>query len=157
MSSSREQTRMSAGEVEAFIAERKTLMVASLDRDGAPHLVPMWFAVRDGEIVFWTYRRSQKVLNLRRDPRLSCLVEAGESYGELRGVSMRGTATIVDDPDAVRRMGETIVLRYAGPLDDAARQAVAAAVAARAPKRVGVIFRPDHTATWDHRKLGGDS
>src|SRR6266508_1813191 len=124
--SRRDQIKMSPEEIDAFVAERRTLMVASVAADGAPHLVPMWFALVDGEIVFWTYRSSQKIVNLRRDPRLTCLLEAGETYQELRGVSMQGTATITEDPSAVRRAGEAILARYAGPLDDATRAGVSA-------------------------------
>jgi PPOX class probable F420-dependent enzyme len=153
--SRRDQIKMSPEEIDAFVAERRTLMVASVAADGAPHLVPMWFALVDGEIVFWTYRSSQKIVNLRRDPRLTCLLEAGETYQELRGVSMQGTATITEDPSAVRRAGEAILARYAGPLDDATRAGVTALVAAQAPKRVAVTFHPAHTATWDHSKLAG--
>lgn len=145
---------MSPEEVTAFVAERRTLMVASIGADGVPHLVPMWFALLDGEIGFWTYRSSQKVVNLRRDPRLTCLLEAGEEYHELRGVSMQGTAKILENPPEVRRIGEAIAARYLPPLaDPAAREAVRAGVAAQAPKRVAILFHPHHTSTWDHRKL----
>ncbi|MGH3646704.1 MAG: pyridoxamine 5'-phosphate oxidase family protein [Micromonosporaceae bacterium] len=153
--SRRAQIAMTPDEIEAFIDARKTLMVASLDRDGQPHLVPMWFALLDGQIVFWTYRTSQKIVNLRRDPRLTCLLEAGDSYDQLRGVSMQGTATLVDDPAAVRRIGIAILQRYMGPLEESAREPFEAGVALQALKRVAVTFHPKHTASWDHRKLAG--
>lgn len=146
---------MSPEEVTAFVAERRTLMVASIGADGVPHLVPMWFALLDGEIGFWTYRSSQKVVNLRRDPRLTCLLEAGEEYHELRGVSMQGTAKILENPPEVRRIGEAIAARNLPAIPDAAAQeAVRAGVEAQAPKRVGILFHPYQTASWDHRKLG---
>ncbi|MQA24081.1 MAG: TIGR03618 family F420-dependent PPOX class oxidoreductase [Micromonosporaceae bacterium] len=153
--SRRDQIRMSPEEIEAFIDEQKTLMVASLDRDGQPHLAPMWFAVLDGSIVFWTYRSSQKVANLRRDPRLTCLLEDGESYDQLRGVSMQGAGTIVDDPSAVRRAGIAILERYLGPLESSARESFEAGVAMQAAKRVAVTFHAKKTASWDHWKLAG--
>ena len=153
--SRRAQIRMTPDETEAFIDAQKTLMVASLDRDGQPHLVPMWYAILDGSIVFWTYRTSQKIVNLRRDPRLTCLLEDGDSYEQLRGVSMQGTATITDDPDAVLRAGMAILQRYAGPLDESAREAFETGVAMQAKKRVAVTFHAKKTATWDHRKLAG--
>ncbi len=153
--SRRAQIRMTPEEIEAFVDAQRTLMVASLDRDGQPHLVPMWFAVLDGLIVFWTYRTSQKVVNLRRDPRLTCLLEDGESYEQLRGVSMQGTGAVADDPDAVLRAGMAILQRYAGPIDGSAREAFEAGVATQAKKRVAVTFHPTKTASWDHRKLAG--
>lgn len=145
----REQIRMSDDEVEAFLREQQTLIVASRGVGGHPHLVPMWFALLDGKPAFWTYRTSQKVLNLRRDPRLSCLVEAGESYPELRGVSIEGTADVVEDPDEVLRIGAAVAERFAGPLDEAGR----AGLRHSGAKRVGVIVHPTKTVSWDHRKL----
>ncbi|MGH3716148.1 MAG: pyridoxamine 5'-phosphate oxidase family protein [Micromonosporaceae bacterium] len=148
---------MTPDEVDAFVAGRKTLMVASIGADGVPHLVPMWFALLGGEIGFWTYRSSQKVVNLRRDPRLTCLLEAGEEYHELSGVSMQGTAKILENLPEVRRIGEAIAARYLpAPQDPTAQEAIRAGVAAQAPKRVAIIFHPHHTSSWDHRKLPGN-
>ena len=103
-------------------------------------------------LVFWTYAKSQKAVNLRRDPRLTCLVEAGVDYNELRGVQIKGRAILNDDRETVQRVGETIYERYTGgQLNDATRQMVAA----QAPKRVLVFVEPIETVSWDHRKLGG--
>jgi PPOX class probable F420-dependent enzyme len=148
--SRRDQIMMSDAEVEAFLREERTLIVASHGAGGHPHLVAMWFALVDGKLAFWTYRTSQKVLNLRRDPRLSCLVEAGESYPELRGVSVEGTAEIVEDPGRVLGIGTAVAERFAGgPLDEDTR----AGVRRSGAKRVGVIVHPTRTLSWDHRKL----
>ncbi|MCK2241972.1 MULTISPECIES: pyridoxamine 5'-phosphate oxidase family protein [unclassified Crossiella] len=148
--SRRDQITMSPAEVEDFLAEHRTLVVASLGPTGHPHVVPMWFALLDGEIVFWTYASSQKVLNLRRDPRLSCLVEAGDSYEKLRGVSMEGTAQVETDPAAVLRVGTAILTRYGGgPVDEAAQEHIAR----QAVKRVAITFHRSRIASWDHRKL----
>ncbi|MBP2473073.1 PPOX class probable F420-dependent enzyme [Crossiella equi] len=149
--SRRDQITMSPQEVDDFLADQRTLVVASLGPTGHPHVVPMWFTVLDGEIVFWTYASSQKVVNLRRDPRLSCLVEAGDSYEQLRGVSMEGTAEIVADPDGVLRVGAAIAARYGGaPLDEAAVEGIRR----HAAKRVAVVFHRARISSWDHRKLG---
>ena len=91
MAGQRERIRMTDAEVAEFLATERTLQVASIGPDGVPHLVPMWFDVIDGRIAMWTYARSQKAANLRRDPRLTCMVEAGETYGELRGVTITGS------------------------------------------------------------------
>lgn len=150
--SRREQIRMSEDEIHAFLDEQRTMAVASIGRDGFAHVVAMWYVLVDGKQAFWTYTKSQKAVNLRRDPKVTCLVEAGEAYGELRGVQIKGRATLIDDPAEILLLGETIWERYTGgPLDDAMRQMVAA----QAKKRVGVIVKPVEIATWDHRKLGG--
>jgi PPOX class probable F420-dependent enzyme len=127
------------------------LQVATIDHDGFPHLVAMWYVLINGEVVFWTYARSQKAVNLRRDPRLTCLVEAGEKYEELRGVQIKGRAVISDDLETVQHVGEAIYGRYTGPLNENTRQMVAA----QAPKRVIVFVKPVEIVSWDHRKLGG--
>ena len=148
----REQIRMSEHEIRAFLDEQRTMAAATIGRDGFAHVVAMWYVIVDGKLAFWTYAKSQKAVNLRRDPKVTCLVEAGEAYNELRGVQIKGRATLIDDSNAVLRLGETIWERYTGgPLNDAMREMVAA----QARKRIGVIVEPVEVATWDHRKLGG--
>jgi len=103
------------------------------------------------QIVFWTYAKSQKAVNLRRDDRLTCLIETGERYDELRGVQIKGRAIISDDRETVQRVGEAIWERYTGPLNDTTRQMVAA----QAAKRVVISVKSVEIVSWDHRKLGG--
>ncbi len=98
--SRRDQIKMSDDEVEAFLAEQKTVICASNGHDGYPHLMPLWFVVRDGRIWAWTYASSQKVKNLERDPRATLQIEDGTEYAELRGVMFR---TRVADPPRDRR------------------------------------------------------
>ena len=97
--SRRDQIKMTDAEIEAFLDAGRDLQVASINADGTPHLVTMWYVVRDGDVAFWTYGKSQKVVNLKRDPRLTVLVATGDVYEELRGVSIAGTAEIIEDPD----------------------------------------------------------
>ena len=149
--SRRDLIRMNDEEIRAFLAEQRTLQVATIDHDGWPHLVAMWYVLINDQIVFWTYAKSQKAVNLRRDARLTCLVEAGEQYDELRGVQIKGQAIISDDREIVQRIGEAIWERYTGSLNDNTRQMVAA----QAAKRVGVFVKPVEIVSWDHRKLGG--
>src|SRR5437588_13036740 len=149
--SRRDQIRMSDEEIRSFLEEQRILQVATIDHDGWPHLVAMWYVLIHDQIVFWTYARSQKALNLRRDARLTCLVETGERYDELRGVQIKGRAIISDDRETVQRLGEVIWERYHGPLNENTRQMVAA----QAAKRVVVFVKPVEIASWDHRKLGG--
>lgn len=150
--SGRDQIRMSEEEIRAFLEEQRILQVATIDHDGWPHLVAMWYAVIDGQVVFWTYAKSQKAVNLRRDDRLTCLVETGEAYNELRGVQIKGRAKLVNDRETVQRIAEIIYPRYTGgTLNDATRRLIAA----QAPKRVLVYVEPVEVVSWDHRKLGG--
>jgi PPOX class probable F420-dependent enzyme len=142
---------MSDDEISAFLEAGRDLQVASINADGTPHLVTMWYAMQDGEIAFWTYGKSQKIINLRRDPRLTVLVATGEVYEQLKGVSIQGQAEIVDDPDDVLRYGEAVYERYWGPLNDTVLEGVRAMGA----KRVVIVVKPDKILSWDHSKLGG--
>jgi PPOX class probable F420-dependent enzyme len=140
---------MTDAEAAEFLASERTVHVASIGPDGAPHLVPMWFAVIDGRIAIWTYARSQKTANLRRDRRVTCLVEAGDGYGELRGLSIAGRAEIHDDEQTVFDVGAALYARYQGDMTHSSR----AGVEAEAKKRVAVFVDPLKTVSWDHRKL----
>lgn len=147
----RNMIRMSDDEVRAFLEEQRTLEVATIGQDGYPHVVAMWYVLRDGNVVFWTYAKSQKAVNLRRDSRLTCLVESGEQYAELRGVQIKGRAEVIAETAAVQRIGEAIYERYTGPLNDGTKQVVAT----QAPKRIVVVVHPVEVVSWDHRKLEG--
>lgn len=149
--SRREQIAMTEAEIDDYLGGGRTLQVASLNADGTPHLVAMFYAIVDGRIGFWTYGKSQKAVNLRRDPRLTVMVESGEAYEELRGVTVTGRARIVDDRQMVQAFGEVLYPRYFGELNDAA----SAGVAHTAAKRVVVYVEPVRTVSWDHAKLGG--
>jgi PPOX class probable F420-dependent enzyme len=142
---------MNDEEIRAFLEEQRILQVATIGKDDWPHLVAMWYVLINDQVVFWTYAKSQKAINLRRDPRLTCLVESGVRYDELRGVQIKGRAIINDDRETVQRIGEVIFERYTGPLNDNTRQLVSA----QAPKRVVVFVEPVEIVSWDHRKLGG--
>ena len=138
---------MSAGEVAAFLAEQRVVTCATLGRDGWPHLMPLWYVVRDGELWSWTYAKSQKLRNLERDRRCTLQVEAGDTYDQLRGVMMKAEAVI--ERERVLELGVEIFERYTGgPVDPEALRGQAA-------KRVGLRFVPRRIASWDHRKLAG--
>lgn len=143
---------MSDDEVRAFLEEERTVSCATNGRDGWPHLVPLWFVVRDDQLWSWTYAKSQKVRNLERDARATLQVEAGTEYHLLRGVMFQTEAVVHRDTGAVAQLGVEILTRYAGGhgLDEAAR----AMVLKQAPKRVGLQFVERARVSWDHRKLG---
>jgi PPOX class probable F420-dependent enzyme len=137
-------------EISEMLAGVRSLTVASVGPTGTPHLVAMWFAVVDGEIWFETKGKSQKAVNLRRDPRVSCLAEDGDVYEDLRGVEIEGHAEITDDADALWRVGVGLWERYHGQYSEEVRPFVEATVR----KRVAVRIVPERVRSWDHRKLG---
>lgn len=140
-------------EVGAFLAEERTVVCATIGRDGFPHLMPLWFVVRDGQLWAWTFAKSQKVRNIERDPRATLQVEAGITYPTLRGVMMKCDVTIHRDTAVVAALGLELFTRYRpeGPGD--VGDEVRAMVLAQAPKRVALQFAERSRATWDHRKL----
>ncbi len=150
--SRRELIRMTDDEVAAYLADQRDLQVASINADGSPHLVTMWFTVLDGDICFWTYGRSQKIVNLQRDPRVTVLCADGADYGELRGVTISGRAVIQEDRDPVNEIGEAVFEKYWGPIND---EATREGVRAMGAKRFGVRITPEKVVSWDHTKLGG--
>jgi PPOX class probable F420-dependent enzyme len=152
MASRRGQITMTPDEVEAFLDRERTMQVASINRDGTPHLVAMWFTRHDGELAFWTYAKSQKVLNVRRDPRITVMVETGDTYDALKGVTIYGHAHIIEDRDEVFAFGDALYPRYWEGVDsDAAREQVRA----MGSKRVLITIERERTISWDHTKLGG--
>jgi PPOX class probable F420-dependent enzyme len=152
--SRRAQIKLSADEQRALIESERVVVVGSFGHRGWPHLMPMWYVPRDGEIWVWTYAKSQKVRNLERDSRATLLIETGHEYGELRGAMIEAEAEIHRDTDTVAAFAEELTVRYAegiASVEGDAREALKA----QAAKRVSISFRALRTATWDHRKLGG--
>lgn len=151
MPTSRRRVAMSGDEVRSFLADNIKVQVASIGRDGMPHLTTLFYVVMDDKISFWTYATSQKVKNLERDPRVSALVESGTDYAELAGVSIQGTAEVVREPDRIRRIGSAVVSAMAGgeDLGDLGRDIVEQQVT----KRVGIVITPTKVASWDHAKM----
>jgi PPOX class probable F420-dependent enzyme len=142
---------MSDEEVADFLEEQRVVVCATNGRDGWPHLMPLWYVVRDDEVWAWTYAKSQKVRNIERDDFATLQVESGESYDQLRGVMIRAHAVLHRDLDTVRDLGIEIYDRYAPGGGEAVREMVEK----QAPKRVGLQFVTHDMATWDHRKLDG--
>ena len=149
--SKRKQIEMSDAEVAQFLREGHTMSVATNGRDGYPHLVAMWYGFLDGKPAFWTYARSQKTRNLERDNRITCMIEDGKSYDQLRGVMLAGRATIFRDAETVMKVGASVYERYNGPLTDETRPMVQL----MGRKRVAVCIEVERVVSWDHRKLDG--
>jgi PPOX class probable F420-dependent enzyme len=151
VSTVRERIRMTDDEVAAFLATPRKLQLATVNADGTPHLVTMYYDLIDGRVAFWTYRKAQKAVNLRRDPRVTCLVEDGWTYDELRGVQLSGRAVEVQGTAAVRDVGERIYRRYREEAEVTSE--VAAYLDDQARKRTAYVVEAERIASWDHRKL----
>ena len=141
---------LSDEELQQLLAGTRSMTMATIGADGQPHLVAMWFALIDGDVCFETKAKSQKAVNLRRDPRISCLVEDGSVYEDLRGAAIEGRAEVTDDPELLWRIGVNIWERYYGPYDESLRPMVEVML----NKRVAVRVKADRIRSWDHRKLG---
>ncbi|WP_052666547.1 pyridoxamine 5'-phosphate oxidase family protein [Nitriliruptor alkaliphilus] len=152
----RARIRLTDDEIGAFLAAPHKMQLATIDPDGAPHLVAMYYAPRQdpgapvGGLAFWTYRRSQKARNLERDPRCTVMVEAGDDYDQLHGVSITGTVTATDDVGEVLRIGTSVYGRYLG---DALPDGIDGFLEDQARKRRAYVLTPTKVASWDHRKL----
>ena len=150
--SRRDQIQMTDEEVRAFLDEQRTVICATNGSRGWPHLMPLWYVVRDAEVWAWTYAKSQKVRNLERDSRATLQIETGDSYDQLRGVMFEVTAHVHRDTGDVAALGAEILARYGG---GSVSGGVTDAILAQARKRVGLQFVVQRSASWDHRKLGG--
>ena len=148
----REMIAIDPDERRTYVADAKTIILVSIGKDGYPHAVPMWFTVEDdGRIAMTTYARSQKAVNLRRNPQCALLVESGEQYDQLKGVLIRGRAEVVADEELCVRTLMAIQRKHYGVLSPE----VSDVMRAQARKRVVLRITPERTSSWDHRKLGG--
>ena len=153
----RDLIRMTDEQLTAFLIQERTLICASVNAAGRPHLMPLWYLPDGNELLCWTYGASQKVVNLRRDPRATLQIEAGESYELLRGVMFEADVELIDDTQRTAEIGLRLALRYApGDLTPAdAPPELEQFIAQQARKRVAMRFTPTRTVSWDHRKLEG--
>jgi hypothetical protein len=156
---SRDAIRLSPAEIDTYLAGQKVIQVASMGPHGRPHLAPLWFVPRQSQhgmpvLATWTFAKSQKALNLHRDPRATVLVEDGETYSKLRGVSMECDVTLLEDYEPTLQIGLALAERYDAGYE-AERSVISAAFEAQARKRVGIVLTATRVASWDHSKLGG--
>ena len=136
-----------------FLEESHTIILSTIDRHGYPHSVAMWYvADPDGTVLMTTFAKSQKAVNLRRDHRIACSVEAGESYDQLRGVAIEGNGVLIEDTDDDQYWAAAVSVfeRYQAPYSDEMRPVVETMM----HKRVVVRIDPVRVRSWDHRKLG---
>ena len=150
MARQRDKIQMSEDEIRDFLEGCKSLNVATLDKQGAPHLTTLWFALSEGKFIFETYGASQKVVNLWRDARIAVLCEQGTSYEQLRGVSVKGRAQIVEEGAQLEALMHLLTARNHPGLSDSQ---LAQITAQMIRKRVVIVVHPDKVMSWDHRKL----
>ncbi|MER6507037.1 pyridoxamine 5'-phosphate oxidase family protein [Nonomuraea sp. NPDC001636] len=146
----RARIAMSDDEVTAFLEGSRKVQLATINPDGTPHLVTMFYGLDEGRIAFWTYGKAQKARNLSRDPRVSCLVEAGDDYDQLRGVLVYGVAEQVDDRDRVLAIGMTIARRMTPGVPD---DLLTPYVEQTGRKRIAYVVERTKVVSWDHRRL----
>src|SRR5438045_7161192 len=144
----RQQIQLSPDEQAAFFRERKKAALATIDKDGFPHVVAMNYFAKDGAFYMTSYAKAQKVVNIRRNPKVALMIEAGDAYAELRGVMVRGQCEIIEGAEAVRAAFAGMA-EARGPTPSRAR-----AAGARAAKRVVLKILPTKKTNWDRRKLG---
>jgi len=142
---------MTPQEVATFLESGRNLQVASLGPDGYPHLTTLWYVIGNGRITFRSFSKSQRVVNLRRDPRLTVLVEDGDSYDTLRGVMVKGKAQLTEDRSVVLKTYGAVAAKY-GEVDALDPEAVEALFGGYADKNTVVAVEPQKVVSWDHRK-----
>ena len=142
--------KMTPEEVDEFLHGRRSMTMSTISPDDSIHSVAMWYGFLEGKIAVESKAKAQKVKNLERDPRLTCLVEAGETYDQLHGVSLVGRGEIVTDPDRMWELGISVFERYNAPYTEEMKPFVEVML----NKRVVVQLHVDKVVTWDHRKLG---
>ncbi|MFB3118728.1 MAG: pyridoxamine 5'-phosphate oxidase family protein [Myxococcota bacterium] len=152
----RDQIQMTDAEIRGFLRTRKTIILSSIGRDGVPHPMPMWFVADDDLVVSMaTFRGTQKIVNLQRDPRVSLLVESGREYSELKGVVIYGTAELSEDTDAIIASLESASQKETSEADAETRAAMKESIRKSASKRILIRVKPDRIISWDHSKLEG--
>ena len=144
---------MTDSEIATYLEEQTILNIASIGPTGHPHMVAMWYVVMDEKVTFWTFGKSQKIVNLRRDKKITGLVESGDTYDQLKGLELVGSATIVEDYDTVLAIGKAVGLKYNG--DGAISDAALPFLEAQAKKRLGIQINVEQIVSWDHTKIGG--
>ncbi|MFM8946072.1 MAG: pyridoxamine 5'-phosphate oxidase family protein [Actinomycetota bacterium] len=153
MANKRASITMTDAEIAAYLEDQKILNIATIGPRGHPHLVAMWYVVMNGKVTFWTFGKSQKILNLRRDPKITGLIESGETYETLKGLELVGTGRIIEDYDTILAIGKAVGLKYNG--EGAISDAALPFLEAQAKKRLGIQIDVEQIVSWDHGKIGG--
>jgi PPOX class probable F420-dependent enzyme len=143
----RRQIQLSPDEQAAFLRQQRKAALATLDQDGFPHVVAMNYLAKDSAFYMTSYAKAQKVVNIRRNPKVALMMESGNAYAELRGVLVRGHCEIIEGADAVRAIFAAMAEARGASRPSGAGDS--------APKRVVLKVIPEKITSWDHSKLGG--
>lgn len=143
----RDMIRMTAEEIDSYLALPHLCRIGTLGPGGTMHMVAMSYGFVDCLPSFWTYRRAQKVNDLERNPSIGMLVDSGTLYQELKGGHLMGTAELLDDGASLNAHWASMQQRYCIRDENPA--------AASAPKRLVVRVHATKVLSWDHAKLGG--
>jgi PPOX class probable F420-dependent enzyme len=149
---------MTQQEVQEFLEANTVLQVATLGKDGWPHVAPMWYVMDDDRVVFRSFTKSQKIVNLKRNPNFTVLVETGDDYSQLRGVMIKAQARLIDDPDYVVSIYGGLAAKYPMINDTPVElegEDLQNAFGRFATKNTAVVVEPIKVISWDHTKLGG--
>ncbi|WPO75119.1 pyridoxamine 5'-phosphate oxidase family protein [Streptomyces sp. KN37] len=142
---------MTPDELDAFLSTERTCRVATVSADGAPHASTLWFAWDGRSLWLYSITRSKRWADLRRDQRIAVVIDAGEEYGELRGVELSGTAEFVGEsprtgePCPELDVPERLFARKLFDLDEMPHDG----------HHAWIRLTPDAIASWDFRKLAG--
>jgi len=147
----RDAIQMTAPERDAFLQKHQTIVLSSIDHRGYPHSVAMWYVMDEGRALMTTYAKSQKTLNIQRNPKVALLAEVGATYDTLKGVLIRGHAEVSNDLDACVRTLKRIQQKMTGSMPEGIDEALQH----QARKRVLITVHPERVSSWDHTKLGG--
>ena len=143
--------QMTPHERDEFLQHTRTVVLSSIDRRGYPHSVAMWYVIDDGCALMTTYAKSQKALNIQRNPKVALMAESGTTYDTLKGVLIRGRAELAYDIDACVRTLTRIHQKMTGAMPEGIEEALKQ----QARKRVLIRVIPERVSSWDHSKLGG--
>ena len=153
MSSLRDKIKMSEEELSSFLQKQISLQIGTINKDGSPHLTTMWYLYAGENFIFHTYTKSQKIINLKRDSRITLLTEAGNQYSDLQGIIVYGNAEIINGKDSLEeviRYMEMVGEKYIKDEDGAQ---YIEGMKLQAPKRSVVIVKPSKFISWDHTKI----
>ena len=149
----RDKIKMSEKELSTFLQKQISLQIGTINKDGSPHLTTMWYFYDSENFIFHTYTKSQKIINLQRDPRITLLTEAGSQYSDLQGIIVYGNAEIIDGKESLEeviRYMEMVGSKYIKDEDGAQ---YIEGMKLQAPKRSVVIVKPSKFISWDHTKI----
>lgn len=149
----RDKIKMSEEELSSFLQKQISLQIGTINKDGSPHLTTMWYFYDGENFIFHTYTKSQKIINLKRDSRITLLTEAGSQYSDLQGIIVYGNAEIINGKDSLEeviRYMEMVGEKYVK--DEEGAQYIEG-MKLQAPKRSVVIVKPSKFISWDHTKI----